>query len=223
MINSLEVDSVSKSYRNNIILSDIYLSCKTNEIIGLFGRNGSGKSTLLKIIFGTTKAENKCVRINGIINEYPYKILDGISYLNQDNFIPKYLTVVNLIKLSICKNLIKTFIDDDLIRNNIKKKISDLSGGELKYLSVKIILYNKSKFCLLDEPYSGVSPLIVERINNLIISQSKFKGIIITDHNFESLLKIVNKFYLLKNGICYHLINKEELVKHQYISIDKLK
>ena len=58
---SLEVDSVNKSYNDNSILSDIYLKCETNDVIGIFGRNGSGKSTLLKIIYGTLNADYKFI------------------------------------------------------------------------------------------------------------------------------------------------------------------
>jgi ABC-type lipopolysaccharide export system ATPase subunit len=218
----LEVDSINKSYNGKIILSNVYLKCEINNIVGVFGRNGSGKSTLLKIIFGVLPAENKFIRINGIVENEAYKIRDGISYLNQDNFIPFHFSVLKAIKLTIDKTKIEEFINDDLIRKNLRNRISSLSGGESKYLHVKIVLFSNTKFCLLDEPYSGVSPIIVEKINNLILEQSKTKGIIITDHNYQSLLKVANKFFLLKDGSGYHLKDKEELIQHGYLNSDML-
>ena len=84
-------------------------------------------------------------------------------------------------------------------------------------------LFSEAKFCLLDEPYSGVSPIIVELINNQIIEQSKNKGIIITDHNYSYLLEIATKIYLLKEGVGKFLTNKEDLIKFGYLKDGMLK
>ncbi len=220
---SLEIDSVNKSFGDNIILSDIYLKCKTGDIVGVFGRNGSGKSTLLKIIYGTLDAEYKFIRLDNTVLAQPYKIKNSISYLPQKNFIPNNLSVKKVINLFINPNNFNEFYKDLIIKKIIKSKISDLSGGELKYFQVKLILFNDAKFCLLDEPYSGVSPIISELINTQIINQSENKGIIITDHNYQHLLKIVNKIYLIKDGVGKFLKDKEELVKFGYLNEKMLK
>ena len=104
----------------------------------------------------------------------------------------------------------------------INNKIGTLSGGELKYLHLKIILYNDSKFCLLDEPYNGISPIMVREINKIIVEQSKKKGIIITDHNYNNLLEIVTKIYLIKDRIGYLLKDKMDLIKHGYLNVGML-
>jgi ABC-type lipopolysaccharide export system ATPase subunit len=82
---------------------------------------------------------------------------------------------------------------------------------------VKIILFNISKFCLLDEPFSGLSPINIEKISNLITDNSKRKGIIISDHNYRQILKISSKVVLLKNGKTNSIKNFNELVEHNYI------
>jgi ABC-type lipopolysaccharide export system ATPase subunit len=97
------------------------------------------------------------------------------------------------------------------------KKVSHLSGGELRYLEIKIILNNSSKFALLDEPYNGLSPLMVEKVNELIVANSETKGIIISDHNYENVIKVSNKLILLKEGKAHHLLCKEELVEKGYL------
>lgn len=222
MLYSLVIDSISKEFDGKSILSNIYLKCETGDILGIFGRNGSGKSTLLQIIFGILKAESCYVNVNGFVKNPSNKIIKDISYLPQDNFIPNNFSVLKAIRLSICNTKIEEFLNDDLIQKNLNKKISELSGGESKYLHVKLILYNDAKFCLLDEPYCGVSPIIVEKINKLIIEKSKLKGIIITDHNYQSLLQIVNKFVVLKDRTTYLLKEKKELVEYGYLNENML-
>lgn len=161
----LEIDSVQKSFDNKNILSDVCLKCETKDIIGLLGRNGSGKSTLLKIIFGIISADFKFVRIDGSVKTKTKDLFNEISYLPQENCIPNGFTVKKTIELSVSKDRISEFYADEMIGRMLDKKVSHLSGGELRYLEIKIILDNSSKFVLLDEPYNGLSPLMVEKVN----------------------------------------------------------
>ena len=213
----LEVDSVQKQYNGKIIISDVYLKCETNEVVGILGRNGSGKSTLLKIIFGIEAADFKFVRVDGIVKANTSALINQISYLPQDNFIPNSLSIKKAIALSIAKDKIAHFSADDMIQSMLTKKIKHLSGGELRYLEIKLILYNDSKFVLLDEPYNGLSPIMIDKINNLIIEKASVKGIVITDHNYENVIKVSTKLALMKEGKMFHLKNKEELVERGYL------
>ncbi len=214
----LIVDSVLKSYDLKIILSDVYLRCETGQIIGLLGRNGSGKSTLLKIIFGIESADNKFVKLNEKVLISEKDRLKNISYLNQDSFVPNFFFVNKAIKLSINKNRSEEFYNDEIIIGIRNKTIKHLSTGELRYLEIKIILFNESKFCLLDEPFSGLSPILVEKICNLIKKYSTSKGIIITDHNYTQVLKICSKIILLKNGKTIPITDHNLLIDYGYLS-----
>lgn len=213
----LEVDSVQKSFDTKTVLSDVYLKCETTDIIGLLGRNGSGKSTLLKIIFGIEKADFKFVRIDGIVKSKTSHLFQEISYLSQDNFIPNQLTVAKAISLSLDKNVIEMFYEDESIQAIRTKRVSHLSGGELRYLEIKLVLYNDSKFVLLDEPYNGLSPLAVEKVNLLLQQHAKQKGIIISDHNYENVIAIATKLILMNEGKAHHLNNKNELIEMGYL------
>ncbi len=213
----LEVDSVQKQYDGKIVLSDVYLKCETNNIIGILGRNGSGKSTLLKIIFGIVNADFKFVRIDGEVKSKTSELLHQISYLPQENFIPNIFSVKKAILLSISKDKLEEFYADQMIQSILNKKIKHLSGGELRYLEIKLILNNPSKFVLLDEPYNGLSPIIIEKINGLITVMSNIKGIIITDHNYENVIKVSTKLVLMKEGKLHHLQDKNELVGKGYL------
>lgn len=214
----LEIDSVQKKFDYKSILSDVYLKCETGEIIGLLGRNGSGKSTLLKIIFGILEADFKFVRIDGVVKNRTSDLFKDISYLSQDNFIPNSFSVKKAIELSIDSQKIKSFYDDEMIKSITDKKINHLSGGELRYLEIKLILLNPSKFVLLDEPYNGLSPIMIEKVNQLIIANSLKKGIIITDHNYENVIKISSKLVLVKEGKTFTIKDKNELIYNGYLS-----
>jgi ABC-type multidrug transport system ATPase subunit len=214
----LEIDSVQKSYNFKLVLIDVYLKCETNDVIGVLGRNGSGKSTLLKIIYGIIDADFKHVLVDGILKNKNSQLIKEISYLDQDDFIPGHFTVKKAITLSIDKKDSVEFLNDDFIKTILNKKISQLSGGELKYLEVKLVLSNDSNFVLLDEPYKGLSPILIDKINQLIIENSKNKGIIITDHKYLNVIKVSNRLVLMKSGAIYNLKDKSELINHGYLN-----
>ena len=218
----LEIDSVIKSFKSRQVLTDVYLSCKTGDIIGLLGRNGTGKSTLLKILFGTLPADNKFIRIDNKVNDKPYLSATEISYLPQDSFLPRHLSVIKSINLFLGKKKASSFLDDPVIENIKENKISQLSGGELRYFEIKLLLHLDTKFVLLDEPFNGISPIIIESIKEQIVASSKTKGIILTDHDYRNVLNVANRFCLIFDGGIKQLVDKEELVKWGYISEAKL-
>ena len=214
----LEVDSVQKQYNGKSILSDVYLKCEVGDIIGILGRNGSGKSTLLKIIFGIVTADFKFVRVDGAVKSKISDLLNEISYLPQENFIPNSFSIKKTIQLSIVKDKLHDFYADEMIQSMLDIKIKHLSGGELRYLEIKLILNNASKFVLLDEPYNGLSPIVIEKINKLITAMSRVKGIIVTDHNYENVIQVSTKLTLMKDGKLHRLKDKSELIEKGYLS-----
>jgi len=218
----LEIDSVRKTFDTNVVLTDIYLKCETGDIIGMLGRNGSGKSTLLKILFGTLEADNKFIRIDGKIRDKPYKTINEICYLPQHSFIPGHLTVGKSIELYLGKNQLSDIIDDPILLVIKNNKISQISGGELRYLEIKLLLSLNSKFILLDEPFNGVSPIMIEKIKKLISENSKSKGIILTDHDYRNVLEIANRFCLIFDGGIKEIKDKSELVRWGYLPESKI-
>ena len=213
----LEVDSVQKYFGNRLVVSDVCLRCETKDIIGLLGRNGSGKSTLLKIIFGIVSSDNKFIRIDGVVKTKTSQLLREISYLHQEHFIPNHFSVKKAVFLSIDESKSNDFYEDEMIQSIENKKVYHLSGGELRYLEIKLILFNPSKFVLLDEPYTGLSPIMIEKVNHLIMENSTQKGIIITDHNYENIIKISNKLMLMIDGNIHQIKNKNELFEKGYL------
>ena len=217
MSNLLEIDSVVKSFDMHVVLTDIYLKCRTGDIIGMLGRNGTGKSTLMKIVFGTLQADTKFIRIDGKVYNQPYKTINEICYLPQDSFLPKHLSIEKTIELYLGKNQVQNFLEDPILQKLNTSKISYLSGGELRYLEIKLLLHTDCKFILLDEPFNGVSPILVGEIKKLILKTSEFKGIILTDHDYRNVLDVANQFCMIYDRGIKRIDDKEELVRWGYI------
>ena len=222
MSNLLEIDSVVKTFDMHVVLTDIYLKCQTGDIIGMLGRNGTGKSTLMKILFGTLNADRKFIRIDGKVYDQPYKTINEVCYLPQDSFLPKHMSIEKTVKLYLGENQIVNFMEDSILQKLNTSKISHLSGGELRYLEIKLLLHTDCKFLLLDEPFNGVSPILVGEIKKLILKTSEFKGIILTDHDYRNVLDVANQFCLIYDGGIKRIDDKRELVRWGYIPESRL-
>lgn len=221
MSNLLEADSIRKDFGTKQVLTDIALKCQPGDIIGLLGRNGSGKSTLLKIIFGTLFTDHKFIRINDEILDQPFKTRNKIAYLNQDNFLPKNITVKQVVEIYSDDLEKKGFLVDEVLSKVVGTKIRNLSGGESRYLEVKLLLNLNTLFVLLDEPFNGISPLHVELIKAMILDKSLKKGIILTDHDYRNVLDVANKYYLLFDGGLKSVKTQKDLIDWGYVPDNK--
>jgi len=99
----------------------------------------------------------------------------------------------------------------------MKTKIRNLSGGESRYLEVKLLLNIETLFVLLDEPFNGISPLHLELIKKMIIDKSLKKGILLTDHDYRNVLDVANKYYLLFDGGLKSVKTKQDLIDWGYV------
>lgn len=209
----IEIDSVSKAYGERDILSGIYLKVQTGDICALFGRNGAGKSTFQKIMYGTLKPDYKFVRVDGQFLRKPYIQSSFISYLPDHAFIPKNLKVKRIFELYEIPNEEL----DDIIMRFYNSRISEVSSGERRYIEIHLILLKKAHFVLMDEPFKFLSPIMTERIERLIVSQSKEKGIIITDHRYRNVLNIATRILLIRDTKLYEVAGERELAEKGYI------
>ena len=217
MSSYLEVDSIRKSFGDKQVLTDIALACHPGDIIGLLGRNGTGKTTLLKIIFGTLFTDYKFIRINDEVLTQSFKSKNKIAYLPQDNFLPKSITVNKVVEIYSDEIDQKRFLEDEVLSKVTGTKIGNLSGGESRYLEVKLVLNLNSNFVLLDEPFNGISPLHIELVKNMIRDKSFKKGIILTDHDYRNVLDVANKYYLLFDGGLKPVKTKQDLIDWGYV------
>ena len=205
----LEADSIIKSFGGRLILSDIYLRCIPGDIIAIWGRNGSGKTTLFRILYGTLKAERSYIQINGqLITGKAYKT-GQIACLPQVNYLPKEMIVRDVIQL-VCGNKYRG-LGDKQIQKIYDIRIRNLSGGELRYLEILLLLESDAPFILLDEPFNKLSPIMVEQVIEYIRLNRQRKGIILSDHNYQAIKKVANKHMLLKEGYLKSMDDVEEL------------
>ena len=216
-MSGLYVDSVIKAFGTNQVLTDIFISCKQGEIIGLLGRNGSGKTTLLKIIFGSLSADTKFVKVG---SKLIYSLFDSrklISYLPQDSFLPNHIKIKTIISL-LCSDINYENIANNLhIRPFLNKMSKELSGGEKRLIEIYLIAYSDAKYILLDEPFNGISPMVKEDIKNLIREQSKHKGFIITDHDYRNILDVATRTILMHDGGAKEIMQNDDLRHWGYL------
>jgi len=191
----------------------VSLSVKRGEIVGLLGPNGAGKTTSFYMIVGIIAPdEGKIMFDNQDITNLPIHIRSryGMGYLSQEPSIFRKLTVEENI-MAILEMLPLTKIDrlkrlEELLKElNIshlrKNKAYTLSGGEMRRLEITRALVTNPSFLLLDEPFSGIDPIVVGEAKEIIIElKRKGIGILLTDHNVRETLSITDRAYLIADG-----------------------
>ncbi|MBA6152975.1 ATP-binding cassette domain-containing protein [Gelidibacter maritimus] len=218
----IELDSIELYFKERRILNGIYLKAETGQIVGILGRNGSGKSCLLQILFGSLKPKYKLVRLDKKPLKRPLYTLNMASYLPQHQLAPDHLKVKTLFQMMNLEW--NTFVNHfEKFQNYYNTRISKLSGGERRVIETYSILKREAAIVLLDEPFSNISPLHIEKIKKLIEIEKSEKIIIITDHYFNDVIDMSDTLYLLKNGCTKIIDNLEELEDYNYINPGKLK
>lgn len=205
----LTIDSVQLEFDGREVISGCYFSLEIGEIVGLLGRNGSGKSSLLKIIFGSLKGQYSHLRINDIMVKKGF-LTKEIAYLPQDHFLPSFLKVSELIEM-------KDDIIIEIFKPILDKRLNEISTGTLRFLECLWILNSSAKYILLDEPFSGLSPILIEELQKMILLKKPSKGIVLTDHIYKSLLQVSDRVVLMHNKSLYTIRNLEELAFYKYI------
>lgn len=216
MLHTLEVDGVILDFGTNRVLQNVYLKSETGKITGLLGRNGTGKSCLMNIIYGELTPENKSIRLNGSSFDNDYRNPLDIKYLPQFQFIPKSFKIKK-----IFDDFELNFSDFSLLFSDFtyfyNVPIGKLSGGEQRIVEIYAILASKTKFCMLDEPFSQVMPIYIDTIKKLIVREKQNKGVIITDHLYKHIIDICDDLYVISNGQTYLTEGLVDLEKRGYV------
>ena len=227
MSSRLQARGLVKRYSRTgpIVVNQVDLDVETGEIVGLLGPNGAGKSTTFYMVVGLIRPNaGQVIYDDRDITFLPmYKRARlGIGYLAQETSIFRKLTIEqNLMSilevLDIPKNERKQragqLMEELGISDLANRKAYTLSGGECRRAEIARALAASPSFILLDEPFSGIDPIAVQDIQQLILHlRSRDLGILITDHNAEETLGIVDRAYLIADGKITLTGTPEELV-----------
>lgn len=210
-MSELYVDSVVKSFGDRDVLTDIFISCRTADIVGLLGRNGSGKSTLLKIIFGSVPASHKFIQINGMVTKGLRSNKSMISYVPQHSFLPDHLKIDTIVDLFCIRSEVNAVKNNDHVKPFLKRKAKELSGGERRLVEILLIVSTQATYVLIDEPFNGVAPIYKDEIKQLVKQHAQRKGFIITDHDHVNIMNLANRIILLDNGSTREVKTSDEL------------
>jgi len=210
--NLLELKNIKVHYGGVKALDGVDVYLDEGEIVALMGPNGAGKSTILKALFGLAPIESGNIFWRGekIIPKSHEIVERGITFVPQGRQLFKSLTVLENLEMggfNVSSSILKNRIEDVLdifpdLRKKLKEKASDLSGGQQQMVAIARGLISDPKVLLLDEPSLGLSPKIVKEVFAKIkeINEKRRTAIMIVEHNLHSVLKIVDRAYLLDKG-----------------------
>lgn len=209
----LEAKGLVKKYRRRAVVNDVGVRLQQGEIVGLLGPNGAGKTTTFYMIVGLIEPEEGTILIDGkdISNMPMYQRARlGIGYLSQEPSIFRKLSVEDNI-MAILETLpisgaerhrrLEKLLDELSIKRLRKNKAYSLSGGERRRLEITRALVTDPKFMMLDEPFAGVDPIAVHDIQTIVAGlRHRGIGVLISDHNVEQTLDIVDRAYIMFDG-----------------------
>lgn len=209
----LESRNLAKAYYGRRVVSNASMYVKRGEVVGLLGPNGAGKTTSFYMIMGLIRPDEGQILFMGKdVTTLPmYKRARmGMGYLAQEPSIFRKLTVEQNI-VAILETLdisrkelrlrLEQLLDELELTPLAKQKAMTLSGGERRRLEITRALVTNPSFILLDEPFSGVDPIAVYDVQQIIGQlQEKNLGILITDHNVRETLSVVDRAYLMSEG-----------------------
>lgn len=220
----LRTENINKAYKGRKVVKGVTVEVNQGEIVGLLGPNGAGKTTSFYMMVGLVKPDTGKVFLDDTnITKFPmYKRSQmGIGYLPQEVSVFRSLSVEDNI-LSILqmtkmsrqqqRDRLEELIDEFSLGHVRKNLGNKLSGGEKRRTEIARGLAINPKFVLLDEPFAGVDPIAVEDIQSIVLKLKKKNiGILITDHNVQETLSIVDRAYLLFEGAILKSGTAEEL------------
>ncbi len=209
----VETRGLVKAYRRRRVVNGVHMNVRPGEIVGLLGPNGAGKTTTFYMITGLIRPTAGRVFFRGQdVTRLPMyrRARMGLGYLAQEPSIFRNLTVAENV-MAILETLpisarerrrrLEYLLEELKISYLARQKAYTLSGGERRRLEITRALVTDPALILLDEPFSGVDPLAVYDVQQIILQlKQRNLGILITDHNVRETLSVVDRAYLMCQG-----------------------
>jgi lipopolysaccharide export system ATP-binding protein len=224
----IQTEKLVKAYKGRKVVQDVEVNVSPGEIVGLLGPNGAGKTTSFYMIVGLVRPTSGKVYFKGknVTSVPMYKRARmGMGYLSQEPSIFRKLTVQENV-MAILETLpisgkerrkrLDYLLEELKIGHLAKQRAYTLSGGERRRLEITRALVTNPAIILLDEPFSGVDPLAVNDVQDIVRSlKDKGLGVLITDHNVRETLAVVDRAYLLCEGKVLREGNSDFLVNDE--------
>lgn len=217
----VELDNIELSFDSKSILHGVYLKGETGRITGILGTNGAGKSSLLHILFGQLEPQRKLLKIDSQPILKPLFSSGMVKLLPQQNLIPGQLKLRQAFQLYKVSWAGFTSIFPGFEKYE-RAGVQELSGGERRMVEIYLSIKSDSKIILLDEPFSHLSPVNIEKTKELILEAGKDKVVILTDHMFRDVISVADDLYLLKNGCSKLITDLKQLENYRYLNPDML-
>lgn len=209
----LEGRALVKTYGSRRVVDGIDVDVRGGEIVGLLGPNGAGKTTTFYMLVGMIKPNKGKVLLGGEdVSKLPmYKrARRGLGYLPQEPSVFRRLTVEENI-LGILETLglkrderrqrMEALLEEMHLTHVRKNRGTQLSGGERRRVEISRALTTSPRFMLLDEPFSGIDPIAVADIQQVVSHlRDRGMGVLITDHNVRETLRITDRAYIMYEG-----------------------
>lgn len=209
----LQIVNLRKSYRKRPVIRDVSITLGRGEVVALLGPNGSGKTTCFYAIAGLVTPEGGRVIIDGRdVTALPmYRRAQlGIGYLPQEMSIFRGMSVedniMSILEIAVAdrhrrRERLEELLSEFSIEHLRRASAMALSGGERRRVEIARCLAAGPKYVLLDEPFAGVDPIAVAEIRHLVADlKNRGIGVLITDHNVQETLQIVDRAYILHDG-----------------------
>jgi lipopolysaccharide export system ATP-binding protein len=215
----LTASNLVKTYRGRTVVKDASINVNQGEIVGLLGTNGAGKTTSFYMMVGLVKPDGGQVVLDGKdITKLPMfaRARLGMGYLAQEMSVFRKLTAEQNVELvlemwrgpngtpltkSERASRVTELMNELGLTSRRGDNVLTLSGGERRRVEIARVLATEPKFILLDEPFTGVDPLAINDLREIIQHlKARGIGVLITDHNVEAMLKIVDRAYIISEG-----------------------
>ena len=226
----LRIVNLRKSYRKKLVLRDVSLDLGRGEVVALLGPNGCGKTTVFYSIAGLVTPEGGKVVIDGRdVTKFPMyrRARLGIGYLPQEMSIFRGMTVedniMSILEIAVPekrkrREKLEELLSEFSIEHLRRASALALSGGERRRVEIARCLVAGPRYVLLDEPFAGVDPIAVGEIRHLVADLKKRGiGVLITDHNVQETLQIVDRAYILHDGKVLMSGTTEEVIKDENV------
>jgi len=218
----LQIKNIDVAYGHAKVLHDVSLDIEKGQMAFLIGRNGAGKTTLLKTIIGLLKPQMGSIIYEGkeISNLPPEEhYLKGLRYVGQEKKVFGNLTVRENIELAafasrepIDTSLEKVISIYPKIKDFLKTKAGQLSGGQRQILLVGRSLVGDPKLLLIDEPTQGLAAIVIEEVLNILSRLKDRVSAVIVEQNLAMVTRLADKIYILKEGkVAREISNQSEI------------